>query len=80
MNKTILNTVKSMYGVLEQMRADLEELQDNEQQAHDAKSERWQEGEAGEANAERISNLEAAIGHIEQAMEALSEAHGAMAD
>lgn len=73
-----LKRLASMAVQLEQMSAELEQIKDDEQEAHDAKSEKWQESEAGEASAERLSNIELAIEQIEAAKDSLSDAQGGM--
>lgn len=78
MNKTTLKRLSDIFSRLEVIRDELDNIQSEAQDEHDGKSEKWQESEAGEASAERLNNLESAVGEIETAMESVSNAHGGL--
>jgi len=80
MKATDLKKLKAMYSQLEQMQSDLESLREAEQEAHNNRSEKWQEGEAGEASSERISELEQAEGYLQDAMNSIESAHGSIGE
>jgi hypothetical protein len=61
--------IERLEGVItaarDELQAMLEEIAETWQSEWDEKSERWQEGEAGEAAQERINAVEEAAGEIE---------------
>lgn len=64
------------FSDLEAIKARLEEAQNALQDSINAKSERWQESEAGERAQEQLNNLETAISDIESAMGCLDDIGG----
>jgi hypothetical protein len=66
--------LKSIFAKFEGLKADLEEIHSKAQDTYDGRSEKWQESEKGQAEYERISNLESAMSDLENAMECLDNA------
>jgi len=73
MNKTTRKKIDDMKTKLEAMQSDLEAIRDAEQDAFDSKSERWQEGEKGEA-------ARAVIDGLNSACDSLTEVVGVLED
>lgn len=71
MNAKHTRAVSAAYSDLEGVKARLEECQSALQESIDAKSDKWREGEAGEAAQEELDNIGEAITEIESAMERL---------
>jgi hypothetical protein len=69
-------TLRSMVGVVEQMRADIEEIVNQEQEVHNNKSEKWQDSDMGQKSADAIGELENAASYIDDVINSLNEAIG----
>lgn len=67
MNKTQQKQINEALGMLEEAHSILEEVLGEVQDNYDNKSEKWQEGEAGEKAQEEISGLEDAINETDSA-------------
>ena len=71
-----MNTKKlnALYSKLEAVLADMVMVQDKAQTAYDGKSNKWQDSEAGQAEYNRIAELESAISDLENTMSSLDNA------
>ena len=67
MNEQRRKLIRKALDELASVRADLEAIRDDEQDAYDGMPESFQNGEKGEAAQEAISNLDDAINNIESA-------------
>lgn len=74
MNAARRKAIDKLYMQLEDLKAAIESLQEEEQEAFDNLPESLQDTERGEAMQEAVDNLEAAASSIEEAMDSLSEA------
>lgn len=74
MNKQRRKNINALWEKLEELRADIEIILDEEQEAYDNMPEAFQDGERGETAKEAIDNLESAINDIESALYYLDEA------
>lgn len=63
-NKTKIETLSGQIG---DIRGELESILQEEQDAYDSKSEKWQESDNGEAASQAISELEDVISRLEDA-------------
>ena len=66
--------IRKAYGDLEQMHASLELINDADSDAYEGKSDSWKESDKGQAEQEKLSQLEEALGYIYDAMQALDNA------
>jgi ribosome recycling factor len=65
MNKARQKIVTAARAKIEEAKADIEALRDDMQNEYDDKSERWQEGEAGQAASEELDTINAIADSIE---------------
>lgn len=76
MSKKNAKKLSEAVSSLEAAKATIEEIRDDLQSAFDEKSERWQEGEAGEAAHAEIETLENGISSLDDALSSLGEIEG----
>ena len=69
-----IKKLKSIFAKLEDIKATLEEIHDKAETTYGNRSAKWQEGDEGQIEYERISNLESAMSDLENAMENLDNA------
>lgn len=65
------NNHDKLIAAIENSRSELEIIKDELQDKYDSKSEKWQEGEAGEKMQSDISELEEALNELESARDRL---------
>lgn len=71
MNKERRKAIEKLVGRLNELRNDIESIQQEEQDAFDNMSESFQEGERGEAMQEGLDQLESAVNGVDESIEAL---------
>jgi prefoldin subunit 5 len=76
MNKTRRKAIDTLMARLEDLRLDVEYLQEEEQEAFNNIPESLQESEKGEKMQESIDALEEALSNLEEAIENLDTAKG----
>ena len=64
-----IKKLKSIFAKLEDIKTTLEEIHDKAETTYENRSAKWQEGDEGQTEYERIINLESAIGDIANALE-----------
>jgi len=74
MNKARRKRINSIIEQLENLKAQVDQLLEEEQEAYEALPESLQDGERGQAMQEATENLEGALGAFDEALEALQEA------
>ena len=74
MNNTRRKSIQHVIDRLEELRQEIETLQEEEQSALDNLPESLQESERGQAMAEAVDNLEYAAGSVCEAVEYLTDA------
>jgi 5'-deoxynucleotidase YfbR-like HD superfamily hydrolase len=65
MNTADKKQLQALRTTLDQVRADIEEMRDAEQEKFDEKSDKWKESPAGETEEARIASLSDAIDQLE---------------
>lgn len=65
MDKAQTKSISEHISTLEQMQADIEAIRDEMTEKFEAKSEKWQESEAGEAAQEKINEVNAVIDQMD---------------
>jgi hypothetical protein len=65
--------LKRIYGELEQLKADAERIYGEMEEVYEGKSDKWKEGDAGEAMQEEMTNVQELIDGIENAYDHVSE-------
>lgn len=66
-------SIEAMIGKVEEIKDYLDTMATDRQEKFDNRSEKWQEGEKGEAEAEFISNIEEARDEAESLVDKLTE-------
>lgn len=74
MNKSRFNKLQRIIEKLADLKEQIEEIGEREQEAYDNASERVQEGEKGDAMLNAMSDLEATAQSIEEAMDNATQA------
>ncbi len=72
MNKTNQKEVSALISTIEEAVAALQAITDDEQEAFDEKSEKWQESEKGEEASEVLDTLQAQVDALEEVAGELS--------
>lgn len=73
MTKSKKQRLSDVSGSLAELREQLEAIRDELQEAYDARSDRWREGEAGEAAHAHINAIEEAINSMDIAESSIQE-------
>jgi uncharacterized protein (UPF0335 family) len=73
MNTTQKRKLNAYVGKIEEMVAEMQTILDAAQEVYDSKSERWQDSDAGQDAAEKISQLETAIETLGSAKDEIEE-------
>lgn len=73
MNAKQRKSIEKFVEKIDEVKTDLEYMQEEEQEKLDNMPEGLQESERGEAMQEAIENLEAAVGSLEEAIDYLNE-------
>lgn len=76
MNKQRRKSLDTLYTRIESLKADLEDILSEEQEAYDNLPESLQDSERGETMYDAIDNLESAVADLEEAMDYIIEAIG----
>ena len=76
MNAKRRNRLSKLYDQLEDMRSQLEQIKDEEQEAYDNMPEGVQTSDKGETAYEALDNLENAHGLLEEVLEGIDNAKG----
>jgi hypothetical protein len=72
MNKTNQKELATLIGTLEEAVAAIQAIHDDEQEAFDDKSEKWQESEKGEEASEALDTIQAQVDALEEIVGELS--------
>ena len=69
-----IKKLKTIFSKIEALQDELQEIYDRADETYNNRSDRWQESDAGNAEAERISHLDNAISDIASLLENLDNA------
>jgi flagellar biosynthesis chaperone FliJ len=72
MNKTNQKELATLIGTLEEAVAAIQAIHDDEREAFDDKSEKWQESEKGEEASEALDTIQAQVDALEEIVGELS--------
>jgi hypothetical protein len=72
MNKTRQKQIAEIVGKLDECKSSLEEIITAERDEFDEKSEKWREGEFGQATEETLQHLDDAFNNLESVVDVLS--------
>lgn len=72
MKKSNLKKLNNLIGKLEEIKAAVETIRDDEQESFDSKSDNWRDGEKGEEAQEQLNTLEEIVTGLESAFDGMN--------